>query len=168
MLPLAARRAPTFGHGVGALPFLIRTGPVCVSEHRPRSGPQSAPRPRCLRAMRLPAHEGQHCDFRSQGINFFSSWPGALKRPKHLKLSTRDDSFRGAAHSAEVLGRFHFTQLATPVQVHLVPSCTQSHFTGPILFNPRIMQRLMTFSMDCAHASPRLLAEAVAVVACPS
>ena len=65
-------------------------------------------------------------------------------------------------------GRFHFTQLATPVHVHLVPSCRQSHFTGPILFNPRIMQRLMTFSMDCAHASPRLLAEAVAVVACPS
>jgi hypothetical protein len=40
-------------------------------------------------------------------------------------------------------------------------------FHGPILFNPRIMQRLITFSMDCAHASPRLLAEAVAVVACP-
>jgi hypothetical protein len=68
---------------------------------------------------------------------------------------------------AEVLA-FHFTQLATPVHVHLGPSCTQSHFTGPILFNPRIMQRLMTFSMDCAHASPRLLAEAVTVVACPS
>jgi hypothetical protein len=30
------------------------------------------------------------------------------------------------------------------------------------------MQRLITFSMDCTHASPRSLAEVVAVVACPS
>jgi hypothetical protein len=62
----------------------------------------------------------------------------------------------------------HFAQVAAPVHVHLRPSCTQSQFTRPILFNPRIMQRLMTFSMDCTHASPRSLAEAVAVVACPS
>ena len=63
-------------------------------------------------------------------------------------------------------GGFHFAQLAAPVHVHLRPSCTQSQFTRPILFNPRIMQRLMTFSMDCAHASPRSLA--VALVACSS
>jgi hypothetical protein len=62
----------------------------------------------------------------------------------------------------------HFAQVAAPVHVHLRPSCTQSQFTRPILFNPRIMQRLITFSMDCTHASPRSLAEAVAVVACPS
>ena len=62
----------------------------------------------------------------------------------------------------------HFAQVAVPVHVHLGPSWTQSQFTRPILFNPRIIQRLMTFSMDCAHASPRSLAEAVAVVACPS
>jgi hypothetical protein len=65
-------------------------------------------------------------------------------------------------------GGFHFAQLAAPVHVHLRPSCTQSQFTRPMLFNPRIMQRLMTFSMDCAHASPRSFAEAVVVVACPS
>ena len=57
---------------------------------------------------------------------------------------------------------------ATALALDLRPSCTQSQFTRPMLFNPRIMQRLMTFSMDCAHASPRSLAEAVAVVACPS
>jgi hypothetical protein len=62
----------------------------------------------------------------------------------------------------------HFEQVAAPVHVHLRPSCTQSQFTRPMLFNPRIMQRLMTFSMDCAHASPRSFAEAVVVVACPS
>ena len=65
-------------------------------------------------------------------------------------------------------GGFHFAQFAAPVHVHLRPSCTQSQFTRPMLFNPRIMQRLMTFSMDCAHASPRSFAEAVVVVACPS
>jgi hypothetical protein len=59
-------------------------------------------------------------------------------------------------------------QPAVPIHVHLRPSCTQSQFTRPILFNPRIMQRLITFSMDCWHASPRSLAEAVAIVACPS
>jgi hypothetical protein len=68
----------------------------------------------------------------------------------------------------KVLGGFHFAQVAAPVHVHLGPSCTQSHCTRPILFNPRIMQRLMTFSMDCVHASPRSLADAIAVVACPS
>ena len=94
-------------------------------------------------------------------------WQGLRQYLLRVKLSSRVDSFEGRLFRRNA-GRFHFTQLATPVHVHLVPSCTQSHFTGPILFNPRIMQRLMTFSMDCAHASPRLLAEAVAVVACPS
>jgi hypothetical protein len=68
----------------------------------------------------------------------------------------------------KVLVGFHLAQVAAPVHVHLGPSCTQSQCTRPILFNPRIMQRLMTFSMDCVHASPRSLADAIAVVACPS
>ena len=40
-------------------------------------------------------------------------------------------------------------QAAVPVHVHLRPSSTHSQFTRPILFNPRIMQRSITFSMDC-------------------
>jgi hypothetical protein len=65
-------------------------------------------------------------------------------------------------------GGLYFLQPAVPVHVHLRPSCSHSQFARPILFNPRIMQRLITFSIDCWHASPRSLAEAVAVVACPS
>ena len=64
--------------------------------------------------------------------------------------------------------RFHFVQAAVPVHIHVRPSCTQSQFTRPMLFNPRIMQRLITFSIDCWHAVPRSFAEALAVVACPS
>ncbi len=73
----------------------------------------------------------------------------------------------GAGPDEQEEASFYFVQAAVPVHVQLRPSCTQSQFTRPILFNPRIMQRLITFSMDCWHAAPRSLAEAVAVVACP-
>jgi hypothetical protein len=52
-----------------------------------------------------------------------------------------DESARAAM--ADILrfplssGGFHFAQLAAPVHVHLRPSCTQSQFKRPMLFNPR-------------------------------
>jgi hypothetical protein len=77
-----------------------------------------------------------------RGIRALSARPQS--GPKLIAVSRRTISKKPPGLVGP--GGFHFAQLAAPVHVHLRPSCTQSQFTRPMLFNPRIMQRLITYA----------------------